>query len=315
MRINTLIFVSLLVLFCSGFSGTLHAQTCNFSVTSIAFGDVDTLISTNQDASGSVSVSCSGLILSRVEGTISVGTGSGGASGSLRDLQGPGAQLSFQLYKDAARSQVLGNGTAPINGTALAFASGSLLLNYSFNVPFYGRVFGGQTSAPPGSYLTTFVGSDLSIRYRTCTAIICGGYTTTTLSASATATVPENCLVSASDIDFGSNGSLVQAIVANGNIFVRCTFSTGFQVGLDSGQNSPSAGIRAMKNASGELITYELFQDSAHSIVWGNVPGSNTLGGSGTGVTLTLPVYGRVPAQVTPPASSYSDIIVVTVTY
>lgn len=304
----------LMALCCFGQAGPLSAQTCNFGVSTIAFGNIDTLVATNQDASGSVSVSCSGL-LSRVEGTISVGTGSGGASGSLRLLQGSGSQLSFQLYKDAARSQVLGNGTAPINGTSIAFSSGSLLLNYSFNVPFYGRVFGGQTSAPPGSYLSTFSGADFSIRYRTCTAIICGSFTTTTLSTTATATVLENCLVSASDIDFGLAGSLAQPVTANGSVFVRCTFSTSFQVGLDAGQNSPGAGVRAMKSAGGQLITYELFQDAPRTIVWGNVPGSDTVGGTGSAGTITLPVYGRVPAQVTPPAATYTDVIVVTVTY
>ena len=40
-----------------------------------------------------------------------------------------------------------------------------------------------------------------------------------------------------------------------------------------------------------------------------------TLGGTGTAATQSIPVYGRVPAQATPPPGTYSDTVVATVTY
>jgi hypothetical protein len=46
----------------------------------------------------------------------------------------------------------------------------------------------------------------------------------------------------------------------------------------------------------------------------GNTTG-HTVGGTGTGSSQALTVYGRVASQTTPSAGSYSDSVVVTVTY
>ena len=43
--------------------------------------------------------------------------------------------------------------------------------------------------------------------------------------------------------------------------------------------------------------------------------GVNTASGTGTGVTQTLNVYGRVAPQTTPKPGTYSDTVIATVTY
>ena len=64
-----------------------------------------------------------------------------------------------------------------------------------------------------------------------------------------------------------------------------------------------------------QTITYGLYQDAARSNPWGNTIGTNTAAGTGTGSNQALTVYGRVGAQTTPSRGTYSDSVVVTVTY
>ena len=60
---------------------------------------------------------------------------------------------------------------------------------------------------------------------------------------------------------------------------------------------------------------YSLYQDSARTQNWGSSIGVDTVAGTGTGLTQSVSVYGRVAAQTTPAAGTYTDTIVVTVTY
>jgi spore coat protein U-like protein len=62
-------------------------------------------------------------------------------------------------------------------------------------------------------------------------------------------------------------------------------------------------------------VGYGLYRDGSRSQVWGSTIATNTVGGTGTGAAQNLTVYARVPPQVTPPAGTYSDVIVVTITY
>jgi spore coat protein U-like protein len=66
---------------------------------------------------------------------------------------------------------------------------------------------------------------------------------------------------------------------------------------------------------SGANITYGLYRDVARALAWGSTIGTNTTSGTGTGLTQTQTVYGRVPTQTTPKPGAYSDSVVVTVGY
>jgi spore coat protein U-like protein len=62
-------------------------------------------------------------------------------------------------------------------------------------------------------------------------------------------------------------------------------------------------------------ITYGLYQNAARTIAWGGTIGTNTVAGTGTGLAQLTTVYGRVPGQATPSPGTYTDTIIVTVTY
>lgn len=137
---------------------------------------------------------------------------------------------------------------------------------------------------------------------------------TATTTFSVTATVTATCLISATSLAFGSyTGALA---TATATVSVTCTNTTPYNVGLDPGTSSgATATARKMTGPSGALLGYGLYQDSAHSIVWGNTVGTNTVTGTGNGSAQALTVYGQVPAgqYVTPGA--YTDTITATVTY
>jgi spore coat protein U-like protein len=75
----------------------------------------------------------------------------------------------------------------------------------------------------------------------------------------------------------------------------RLLFCTAF----DSGSDEP---------------TYGLFQDSAHSQVWGSTIGTNTVSG-GNGASPTQMVYGLITAGQTSPPGSYADTVTATITF
>lgn len=62
-------------------------------------------------------------------------------------------------------------------------------------------------------------------------------------------------------------------------------------------------------------VTYSLYTNSSRTTVWGNTVGTDTVSGTGTGSNQNLTVFGRVPVQSAVSPATYTDTIVVTVTY
>lgn len=63
-----------------------------------------------------------------------------------------------------------------------------------------------------------------------------------------------------------------------------------------------------------QTVGYNLYTSSAYTTAWGDgTGGSSTV--AGTGLAQSTTVFGRVPAQTTPQAGTYTDTIIVTVTY
>jgi spore coat protein U-like protein len=129
-------------------------------------------------------------------------------------------------------------------------------------------------------------------------------------------TVTSSCVInSASTLNFGSQGVLTANVDNTSTLQVQCTNTTPYNIGLDAGTGT-GATIAARKMTSGgATVTYSLYSDSGHATVWGNTVGTNTVAGTGNGASQSYTVYGRVPAQTTPAAGTYTDTVTVTVTY
>jgi spore coat protein U-like protein len=139
---------------------------------------------------------------------------------------------------------------------------------------------------------------------------------TTTTTFTVSATVTNNCTVSATNHAFGAyTPSAVPPTDATSTLTVNCTVGAGYNVGLDAGTGS-GATVTTRKMTSGaNTLNYSLYQDALRSTVWGNTVGTDTVAGIGTGLNVGHTVYGRIPASQNVAAGSYSDTITVTVTF
>lgn len=131
-----------------------------------------------------------------------------------------------------------------------------------------------------------------------------------------------SCVVSATGIAFGtfsgprvdSTGSITLLCEGNGNN------SNPYTVALSQGVSN-SFIDRFMLHSAVDELQYNLYLDSARTVIWGNGAGETGLfTGSlsfpqGRPATAILPVFARVPFQTPPPAGLYADEIIVTVTF
>jgi spore coat protein U-like protein len=131
-------------------------------------------------------------------------------------------------------------------------------------------------------------------------------------------TITNACtIVSATNMNFGSVGVIgASGVDATSTITVQCTTSAPYTIGLNAGTGSgATVATRLMTSGASNTVSYSLYQDAAHALVWGTTIGTNTVAGTGNGASQAFTVYGHVPSQTTPPAAVYNDTITVTVTY
>lgn len=325
------------LLLCFGLVLTLHpggaqAQSCSASAPTLPFGSVDVVSGNNYPVSANITVSCNMGLLSAGTINYSICVGVPGASGSTpRSMN---STVNYNLYADSAHSTVWGtyggSPGLPNPPDPVSLTTASLLLggSASTTVPIYGYLQSGQnTSVAAGSYSQTLTAT-LNYNYTysllgtpgtpaSCTS---NGGTTSggTFPLIASATVINDCLVSATPINFGGSvGVLTSAIAATGTITAECTSADSYTIALNKGTTSgASLGNRLMAGSGSATVQYQLYTSSSHGTVWGDgTSGTGTVGGTGSGNSQSYTVYGLVPAQTTPAPNLYSDTVTVTVTY
>ena len=289
-------------------------STCNVSMTTLAFGNIDVTTGAVVDSTGTVTVTCTGglPVLGSQLVCINIGAGSNGDATSRR-MSGP-SFLRYELYLDAARTIPWGSWQTGYHG---AGASVTIPQNGMQNLTVYGRVLGSQQSVVSGSYSDTLAGQPfVTWEYipllNTCPDILGG---TTSTSFTVTATVTPSCTVSTVGANFGTVGSLASAIDTTGTVNVACSNGAPYNVGIGAG-NGIGATVSARKMTSGaNTVTYSLYSNAGRTTVWGNTIGTDTVTGTGVGSNQALTVYGRVPAGISPAPGTYTDSAIVTVTY
>ncbi|HME38861.1 MAG TPA: spore coat U domain-containing protein [Steroidobacteraceae bacterium] len=119
-------------------AGPAFAANCSIGVISVVFGTYNTLSPASLDGAGSVSVTCDAT------DSYTVALSSGQGSMTARRLLSGANVMYYNLFTDAQRSMIWGDGTL---GTALVSGSGT---GATYTV--YGRVPGGQ-NLPAGNYV------------------------------------------------------------------------------------------------------------------------------------------------------------------
>ena len=291
------------------------AQTCSASVSDVNFGAANVVAGAAVDTTATVSVNCNSMGGATVYVCPSLRAGGGGVSGGSRAMLGPGAAvLRYDLFRDGARSQPWGSADDPSLGTVpVVTVTDSGAGSGTASATIYARLLANQQTAPPGSYSSSFGGGQTDFVYGTASDCTGGAVSGTTAPAFAVLADPAPyCEVSVGNLSFGTHGVLDAAVDGSSTMSVACTSGTSYAVSLDDGLNGGSPATRKMSKG-GEFLGYGLYQDAGRSLTW--AAGVDAVAGTGAGSSQNLTVYGRVPAQATPSAGSYTDTVVATVTY
>lgn len=143
---------------------------------------------------------------------------------------------------------------------------------------------------------------------------------TDTTNLNVTITITSVCdihTVASLPVNFGTVASTATNVDQQGQLTVNCTPGTAYTIGLDNGQNGTDVNSRKMASGA-NLVPYQLYRAAARGAadVWGSTTGvgGNVLSGSGTGVAVNVPVYGRTPSTNFP-TGTYNDVVIATITY
>ena len=282
----------------------------------IPYGTIDLPVSTGITASTYVRVTCTGT-QNRDQGkAIRVCVGLNTPQMPRRMAHATGDFIQHGLYLDAARSQHIQYATPkaqivltlPSAGKAPFFATG--------DVPIYGKLLGSSANPRAGAYSETVTG-DMGHGQSTdqCGTIIA----TAPVNFDATATVRANCTIAANNLSFGTVNLLGTNIDSNTTVGLNCTKGAVYTVRLNGGTVTGSVAARRMGlgGAGPGVINYQLRHSSATGPLWGDgTAGTATLAGTGTGVSQTITLYGRVPGgQPAPAVGTYSDTVTATVEF
>lgn len=120
------------------------------------------------------------------------------------------------------------------------------------------------------------------------------------------------CTVNTASVAFGNYDVFAGASTdSTGNISVSCDTSTSYSIALSAGSGSISA--RTL-TGTGSTLYYNLYADPARTLVWGDGSGGSTTV-SNTAISGSHTVYGRIPAGQNVTAGTYTDTLVITVTF
>ena len=302
-------------------SGAALAQSCTFTMPNINFGTLDLTAATNYRTTAIFVSNCTGTagrsIL--VCPNFNAGTGGVNGTGSIRYMLNGANQLQYNIYRNNAYTTVWGSRTwglppTPPTVTVNLNGAGTGTRNQTARV----QVPLGQGALPAGLYTSSFAGIQAEVNYdysgggRSCTTISAANTNSTPLPFTVSATAGALCTITATDLNFGTATLLNSNVDTTNTISVRCPSGLPYTVGLDGGgAGTTNPTLRELDNGIDQII-YGIYTNAARTTGWSN---STTLGGTGNGAFQNYTAYGRIAPQVTPAADTYTDTIVVTVTY
>jgi spore coat protein U-like protein len=122
------------------------------------------------------------------------------------------------------------------------------------------------------------------------------------------------CTLNVTGVNFGSYDVFSNAALdSTGNIDVNCPSGIGYSVALTAGGGTHT---QRVMSGGAHTLNYNLYIAANRAVVWGDATsGTVTVNGTGIGVSVNHAVYGRIPALQNVHPGSYSDIIIVELTF
>jgi spore coat protein U-like protein len=149
MFINAWFRMAITLVFTSLLASNALAKTCTVTSSAVAFGVYYPMANTHLDSIGAITIECNG----NIDVILSLDRGSGADASFARGRRmttADGKTLRYNLYANASRTRVLGDGTG---GTVTLQISG----NKAWSQPIWARILNNQQRAFAGTYVDTIV--------------------------------------------------------------------------------------------------------------------------------------------------------------
>ncbi len=135
--------------------------------------------------------------------------------------------------------------------------------------------------------------------------------TTATANIAVSATALSSCTIVATPLAFGNYAQTLTS--ASATLAVVCTATSPYTIGLNQGTTTGATqSARLLYNlTSGTTLAYSLYTDSGHSSPWT----TNTVSGTGNGLSQVVTVYGTIAAGLQAAPGAYADVVTATLSY
>ena len=130
------------------------ALVCTVSTSGVAFGAFNPLPGQSADTTGTISVTCTGVALTTASYTISIASGLG--TFAARKMVSGTDNLTYNLYRNSAFTQVWGDGSGS-TFTVSDSVTIPLSLSITTNYVVYSRIASGQNTAKAHTYADNLV--------------------------------------------------------------------------------------------------------------------------------------------------------------
>ncbi|WP_186332129.1 spore coat protein U domain-containing protein [Bordetella genomosp. 13] len=319
----------LLLALCAALAGharQAQAQTCTATMTPIVIPSVSPIRNVAFTSSGTISVTCNWGLLNLEPNTqvcLNLATGSASASQNPRTLGNGGNRLQYRVADSANANYSPLWGSTATGTTPISFTMTQPVLGTSATriVTINAQVTPNQTTVPTVNNATTVYTESLvaTMRYGywgilTPQPSCATAPSTYTFTPQISANVINDCTISASPMNFGSQGLLATTVNATASLSVRCTNNDAYAIALNGGGNGTVAARNMMRQGGQQLVPYQLYLDPARTTPWGDgTLGTSRVTRTGTGLDEVITVYGSIQPQAAPVPGTYTDTVLATV--
>jgi spore coat protein U-like protein len=139
------------------------------------------------------------------------------------------------------------------------------------------------------------------------------------------ATVVSSCTIATTGINFTNYDPVVAnhttPLDANGTVTVACTSGAATTIGMNQGSNQAATSTaalpkRQMASGATNRVSYDLYQDTLHTTVWGDVGTGAAMTYNSTSMAAqTFNIYGRMVGGQDVATGAYTDTVTATIQF